>query len=88
MERIIEVELLLDVVRRFRSHVKSGYVDKLEGITSQEIAEIKSLLKKCHDLTEAHAPSTVSIPMPANLTLDISDARQLVATIRNRKKTL
>jgi energy-coupling factor transporter ATP-binding protein EcfA2 len=88
LERIIEVELLADVVRRFRSHVKSGYVDKLEGITSQEIAETKRLLKKCHDLTEAHAPSTVSIPTPANLTQDISDARQLVATIRSRKKTL
>lgn len=88
LERIIEVELLAGVVRRFRSYVKSGDVDKLEGITSHEIVEMKRLFKKCHDLTEAHAPSTASIPTPANLTQDISDARQLVATIRNRKKTL
>jgi energy-coupling factor transporter ATP-binding protein EcfA2 len=88
LERIIEIELLSDVVRRFRSHVKSGDVYKLEGITSQEIAELKRLLQKCHDLTSAHAPSTVAIPSPANLTQDISDARQLVTTIRNRKKIL
>jgi len=86
MERIVEVELIGGIVCRFQSQVISGRVDSLIGITQHECSEAKRLLDKCHSLTEAHAPSQAAIPTPTDLLKDISDARQLVTTIKNRKK--
>ena len=87
MERIIEVELLSGIVCRFQSQINSGRVDSLVGIDPQECKEVKRLLDKCHNLTEAHAPSKASIPTPPDLKQDISDARKLVDAIKARKKT-
>jgi energy-coupling factor transporter ATP-binding protein EcfA2 len=87
MERIVEIELIGGIVCRFQSQVISGRVDSLIGITQHECSEVKRLLDKCHSLTEAHAPSLAAIPTPTELLKDISDARQLVATIKSRKKT-
>ena len=86
MERIVEVELLDGIVRRFESQVVAGRVNRVMGITQQECDEIKRLLQKCHDVTDAHAPTTAAIPTPDELKQDISDARQLIATIKSRKK--
>lgn len=88
MERIVESELLDGSVERFQSQVKSARVKYLVGITQQECDETKRLLQKCHDLTNAHAPSAKSIPKPDDLKQDLADARQLIATIRARKKTI
>lgn len=86
MERIVENDLLGGVVTRFESQVKAGRVDTLVGITANESQETKRLLQKCHDLTDAHAPSTTAIPTPADLLQDITDARKLVDAIKTRKK--
>jgi len=88
MERIVETELLAGIVERFQSQVVSGRVKYLTGITQQECGEAKRLLQKCHDLTNAHAPSGKMIPAPNDLKTDLADARQLIATIRTRKKTI
>lgn len=88
MERIIETELLSGIVERFQSQVVSGRVKYLAGITQQECDEAKRLLQKCHDQTNAHAPSAKTIPAPNDLKQDLADARQLIATIRARKKTI
>lgn len=88
MERIIETELLSGIVERFQSQVVSGRVKYLVGIAQQECDEAKRLLQKCHDLTNAHAPSAKAIPAPNDLKQDLADARQLIATIKARKKTI
>jgi hypothetical protein len=88
IERIIETELLSEIVERFQSQVKTGRVKYLAGITQQECDEAKRLLQKCHDLTNAHAPSAKTISAPDDLKQDLADARQLIATIRARKKTI
>jgi hypothetical protein len=88
IERIVEFELLADVVQRFRSHVKTGYVKLLAGITKQECDEIGGLLQKCHDLTNAHAPSSLPIPTPNDLKEDLADARRLIVMIRARKNAI
>lgn len=88
MERIIETELLSGIVERFQSQVVSGRVKYLAGITQQECDEAKRLLQKCHDQTNAHAPSGKTIPVPNDLKQDLADARQLIVTIRTRKKTI
>jgi len=86
MERVIEVELLDGIVCRFESQVNAGRVKSLIGITPAECNEAKRLLKKCHTITDAHAPSTAAIPEPNELAQDIADARQLIQKIRCRKK--
>jgi ABC-type dipeptide/oligopeptide/nickel transport system ATPase subunit len=88
IERIVEFELLSDVIQKSRSYVKTGNVKYLVGITKQECDEIGRLLQKCHDLTSAHTPSSKSIPKPNELKKDLVDARQLIATIRTRKKSI
>jgi hypothetical protein len=88
VERIVEVELLDGIVERFQSQVVSGKVKYLMGVTQKECDETKRLLQKCHDLTDAHAPSTTTIPTPADLMQDLVDARQLINTIRARKNTI
>lgn len=88
MERIVEKELLDGMIQRFESQVVAGKVKYLLGVTQQECNETKRLLQKCHDLTDAHAPSAVPIPTPSDLKQDITDARTLIATIRARKKTI
>src|ERR1035437_1579364 len=88
IERIVEFELFDGVIQRFRSYVKTGNVKFLAGITKHECDEIGRLLQKCHDLTNAHAPSSVPIPTPNDLKTDLADARRLIATIKARKKTI
>ena len=88
LERIIEFELFGDVIQRFRSQVKTGNVKFLAEITKHECDETSRLLQKCHDLTDAHAPSSAPIPGPDDLKKDLADARQLIATIKARKNTI
>jgi hypothetical protein len=85
LERIVESDLLGDIVKRFRSHVRTGNVRSLVGITQLECDETDRLCQKCHDLTDAHAPSKTAIPTPSELLQDILSAEQLVATIKSRK---
>lgn len=86
LERIVETELLDGIVCRFESQVNAGRVKSLIGVTTAECDEVKRLLNKCHQITDAHAPSTAAIPDPTELTQDIADARKLIADIRQRKK--
>ena len=88
VERIVEVELLDGIVCRFESQINAGRVKKLIGIPPSECEEIKRLLQVCHDITDAHAPSKATIPDPNQLLQDISSARQLITTIRSRKKLI
>lgn len=87
MERVVEVELLDGIVCRFQSQVITGRVNQLVGIPQSECDEIKRLIQKCHDLTDAHIPSLVSIPDPTEFLQDLSSARRLVKAIRDRKKS-
>lgn len=87
MERVVEVELLDGIVCRFQSQVITGRVNQLVGIPQSECDEIKRLIQKCHDLTDAHIPSSVSIPDPTEFLQDLSSARRLVTAIRDRKKS-
>ena len=86
MERVVEVELLDGIVCRFESQVNAGRVKSLIGTTQAECDELKRLLKKCHQITDAHAPSTTTIPNPSEFMQDVTDAKKLIADIRTRKR--
>lgn len=85
VERLVEHVLLAGIVSRFKSQVNAGQVKNLIGVTQAECNEVTRLLQKCHNITDAHAPSMAAIPDPAEFLQDITDAEQLIVTIKKRK---
>ena len=87
MERIVEKELLSGIVSRFESQIVTGRIKDVIGIPQSECDEARRLVQRCHDITDAHAPSQAAIPDPTELAQDIADANKLIDAIRKRKKT-
>lgn len=91
LERIVEKEIFADVIFRFRSYVDIKKLDGAIGFTPNECKELQRLVQRCHDVTEAHdaAPAKQgAIPKPTDLARDIAEAKQLLVTIRNRRKVV
>ena len=89
LERFIEQEVLGDVVFRFRSQVKTGFLDRVVGFESQHCKEIQRLVKKCHDVTDAHDPPAgkhATIPNPSDLAKDIEGTKSVREKIKQAKK--
>jgi len=86
MERIVEKELLSGIVSRFESQIITGRIRDVIGIHQSECDEARRLVQRCHDITDAHAPSQAAIPDPTELAQDITDANTLIDVIRKRKK--
>lgn len=89
LERIIERELLAGVVSRFETQVQTGRLEKLIGIPAAECGEVRRLIQRCHNVTDAHdvAKSKHSVvPDPTELARDLADAYKLVKDIRARHK--
>lgn len=87
IERVVENDLLEGIVSRFKSQIHAGKVKALIGIPLDECDELKRLYQRCHDITDAHAPSQVSIPDPTELAKDLADVRLLIRAIKLRKST-
>ncbi len=85
IERVVENDLLEGIVSRFKSQIHAGNVKALIGIHLEECVELKRLYQRCHDITDAHAPSQVAIPDPTELAQDLADVRQLIGDIKKRK---
>lgn len=88
LELIIERFVLGDVVFRYRSHVKSGNLNKLLGFTAAECGEYERLLKKCHEVTEAHAAASgkqAPLPTPAELLTDIAATEAVMKQTKARQ---
>jgi hypothetical protein len=61
------------------------------GFVDIECDEIQRLVKKCHDVTEAHdsaACKQTCAPEPAELEKDIIDTKAVLESIRKRKRAL
>lgn len=87
LERIVERLVLGDVVYRYRSQIKTGYLTRLVGFTSAECAEYLRLLKKCHDVTAAHDPASgkqARVPTPSELLADIAAADAVMTQTKAR----
>ncbi|MDP1557704.1 MAG: AAA family ATPase [Nitrosomonas sp.] len=87
IERVVENDLLEGIVSRFKSQIHAGKVKALIGIPLDECDELKRLYQRCHDITDAHAPSQVLIPDPTELSKDLADVRQLIGAIKLRKSS-
>lgn len=91
LERIVEKEIFADVIFRFRSYVDIKKLDGATGFTLNECKELQRLVQRCHDVTEAHDAAYArqsAIPEPTDLAKDIADAKQLLVTIRDRRKVV
>ena len=91
LERIIEKEVFANVVSRFRNYIDVRKLDGVIGFSTAECTELKRLIKKCHDVTEAHDPPSgrhAPVPSPSDLAKDLEDAKQLLDQIRTRRKTI
>jgi energy-coupling factor transporter ATP-binding protein EcfA2 len=89
LERIVEKEVLSDVVFRFREYIKVQNLGGVVGFSAQECSEIQRLMQRCHDVTEAHDPSPgkhAPIPGPSELLKDIEATRAVFEVIKKRKK--
>jgi hypothetical protein len=89
LERIVEKELLAGVVSRFESQIVVGRIDEVIGIAEQECKEMRRLIGRCHEVTEAHDPppgKQASVPDPTELASDIASTEQLLKTIKARRK--
>ncbi|MBZ5538290.1 MAG: AAA family ATPase [Acidobacteriia bacterium] len=91
LERIIEKEVFADVVSRFRNYIDVKKLDRVIGFSSAECIELKRLIQKCHNVTEAHDPPSgrhAPVPSPGDLAEDLEDAKQLLNQIRTKRKTI
>lgn len=89
VERIVEKEIFADVVFRFRSYINLKNLGEVVGFADSECKELKRLVQRCHDVTEAHDAAggkQASVPKPTDLADDLSAARILVMNIRKRRK--
>jgi len=89
IERVIEDVVFNRVVQRYRDWIRVNNLAGVVGFTEAEYEEIKRLYEKCHDVVNAHDPSSVkNAPAPdANqLGQDIADLKAVVETIQARRK--
>jgi len=89
IERIVEREILAGVVSRFETQVQTGRLATLVGIPQSECDEVLRLVKRCHNVTEAHDPAKgkhAAVPSPAELATDLIAAEKLVKDVRARHK--
>ncbi|MCX5831725.1 MAG: AAA family ATPase [Deltaproteobacteria bacterium] len=89
LERIVEKEILADVVFRYRSYIDVKKLDRVVGFQESECKELQRLVKRCNDVTEAHDPAGkhAAVPSPDDFKAEIDATKQLVKQIRNRRKT-
>jgi hypothetical protein len=90
IERIVEHVVLAGVIFRFRRQIKVTSVTEVVGLSQAECDEIIRLYQRCHDMIDAHdSPSAQhpTPPEPDDLKTDITDTKQFIELIRQRKKT-
>jgi hypothetical protein len=89
LERIVEKEIFADVVFRYRSYVDVKKLDGVVGFSDSECKELQRLVRRCHDVTDAHDPAPgkhAAVPHPTELENDLVAAKQLLEKIRARRK--
>ena len=89
LERIVEKEILCDTVFRFRSYVDVSKLYGVIGFTSSEYEHLEKLVRRCHEVTDAHDPAsgkTSAVPNPDELANDIAESKAFVDEIKKRRK--
>jgi len=87
IERVVQDYILNGTVQRFRDYIDIQKLNKVVGLEQDEVDEVFRLTQRCHDIVEAHDPSSAKDDPPptANeLKQDIDDLKHLIQRIKNR----
>lgn len=90
IERVVQDFVLNGTVKRFRDYIEVKNLGMVVGLEMPEVDEINRLYQRCHDLVDAHDPSSAKNEPPPTadeLKQDISDLRTLIQRIADRRKT-
>jgi hypothetical protein len=88
IERVVQDHLLNGTVQRFRDYIEVKRLTQVVGLQQTEVDELFRLYQQCHDVVEAHDPSSAKDeppPTPDDLKQDISDLRKLVESVNTRR---
>lgn len=89
IERVVQDFVLNATVQRFRDYIEVKNLGKVVGLEKAEVDEIFRLYQRCHDLVDAHDPSSAKNEPPptANeLKQDIADLQMIIQCIADRRK--
>lgn len=89
IERVVEHVVLAGVIFRFRRQIKVTSVTEVVGLSEAECDEVIRLYQRCHDMIDAHdSPSAQhpAPPEPADLRTDITETKQFIESVRQRRK--
>ena len=89
IERVVQDLVLNGTVQRFRDYIDVKRLKKVVGLEQTVVDEIFRLNKRCHDVVEAHDPSSAkdeSPPTPDDLKQDINDLNKVIQNIKDRTK--
>ena len=88
IERVVQDHFLNGTVQRFRDYIDVKRLPQVVGLQQKEVDELVRLNQRCHDMVEAHDPSSAKDeppPTPDELAQDISDLRKLVEQVKDRR---
>jgi ABC-type Mn2+/Zn2+ transport system ATPase subunit len=88
IERAVQDLFLNGTVQRFRDYIEVKRLEQVVGLEESEVKELLRLNKRCHDIVEAHDPSSAKDeppPTPAELHKDLEDLKLLISQVRLRR---
>ncbi|BBJ22703.1 AAA family ATPase [Candidatus Nitrotoga sp. AM1P] len=89
IERVAQDFVLGGTVQRFKDYIDVKKLKLVIGLQKSEVDEILRINQRCHDLVEAHDPSSAKDeppPTPDELKQDIADLQKLIQGITDRRK--
>jgi hypothetical protein len=90
IERVVQDLALNATVQRFRDYIEVKSLEQVVGLEQIEVDEIFRLYQRCHDVIEAHDPSSAKDeppPTPDELKQDIEDLKAIIQKIKDRRKS-
>lgn len=88
IERVVQDFVLNATVQRFRDYIEVKNLERVVGLEKDEVEEIARIYQRCHDLVDAHDPSSAKDdppPTPDELKKDIDDLKSLIQKIKDRR---
>ncbi|WP_310448877.1 AAA family ATPase [Sulfuritalea sp.] len=88
IERVAQDFVLNGTVQRFKDYIDVKKLKLVIGLQEAEVVEILRINQRCHDLVEAHDPSSAKDEPPPTadeLKQDIADLRKLIKDITDRR---
>jgi len=89
IERVVQDCLLNGTVQRFKDYIEVKKLRDVIVLDQVDFDEISRLNQRCHDIVEAHDPSSYkddAPPTPSELKTDIKDLRVLIQRVKDKRR--